>query len=737
MDLSDGTDKTIFVARLNDPGTCGDFILNAERYETEKAELKQYWDTKLNNGTVVSVPEEIVMNAMKNLLIQNLYLGWRYSVGNAYEDFYQPEGNDTAKVLGWYGFTDEQKSIQNSLIGMSKGPGPATYENWEWGEKLSHAAQYYFLTKDASLINANKNTLVSYMQDMKEQITADPYNLLEKQRYSGDIPDYDYNFHHQAVAWRGMRDLSEIFRILGDNDLYETYSAEANILKTALLNAVDQSKAELEDGAIFVPTRLLNTNAQPYDPITETRIGSYWNLVTPYGFVSGIIDYDSQFMDGIHKYMKDYGSWLLGLVRFNYYPVEIGSYKSGGLPGYKTPGVDNVYGLSHTQLMAERDDADRLVLALYGKLAHGMTRGTFISGEGDTIGVYPGEYYRTFYLPPCSANNALFLQILRLMLIRESVDENGIPENLYLAYATPRGWLEDGKEIEIQNMPTFFGPVSYTLTSHLNENYIDASVTIPDRDPISNIYLKVRVPVGYTIKNVTINGLPWNNYNAEKEIIDLTGKTGELNIKINYRTGEPVSDSEAVKADKEGLTEELIKGNNTDLDNVTEDLNLITSIPNGEGCIINWTSSNEEVIASDGRVTRHAEGDEVVTLTATITKGSASDTKEFIVTVKQREKEYILEISAESTGGAGYIRTITISGTKADDIAGKYLVVQFTEGTDVNAKVTVIMMSALSQEATVSYQIAGTKVEAWLTSGMPDLVGENMGVTVYAHASTN
>lgn len=235
------------------------------------------------------------------------------------------------------------------------------------------------------------------------------------------------------------------------------------------------------------------------------------------------------------------------------------------------------------------------------------------------------------------------------------------------------------------------------------------------------------------------------SWNGNKDISSLEGRVVKVKIyaenssiySFGFKEEEGAEDIQAVAEDKEALTEELIKGNNPDLDNVTEDLNLVTSIPDGSGCDISWSSSNEAVIAPDGKVTRSEEGDEVVTLTATITRGVASDTKEFTVTVKQKEKDYILEIGSESAGGAGYTRTITISGAKADDLTGKYLVVQFTEGTGVNAKVTVIMMSALSQEATVSYQVAGTRVEAWLASGLPDLIGEDMGVTVYAYASTN
>jgi hypothetical protein len=103
--------------------------------------------------------------------------------------------------------------------------------------------------------------------------------------------------------------------------------------------------------------------------------------------------------------------------------------------------------------------------------------------------------------------------------------------------------------------------------------------------------------------------------------------------------GAAMTDADKVAADKAALTDDMIKGGNSGLDNVTADLNLITSIPGGAGCSISWASSNEGIVATNGTVTRPAygSGDAAVTLTATITSGSASDTKAFTVTVKAQE----------------------------------------------------------------------------------------------------
>ena len=90
-------------------------------------------------------------------------------------------------------------------------------------------------------------------------------------------------------------------------------------------------------------------------------------------------------------------------------------------------------------------------------------------------------------------------------------------------------------------------------------------------------------------------------------------------------------------------------------------------------------------------------------------------------------------IGPETSGGAGKVRTITISSRITCD----WLVVQFTEGTGANAKISVIMVSPVGNTVTVSYPKAGTRIDVWAASGgIPDLTGEDMGVEITGYAST-
>jgi hypothetical protein len=101
------------------------------------------------------------------------------------------------------------------------------------------------------------------------------------------------------------------------------------------------------------------------------------------------------------------------------------------------------------------------------------------------------------------------------------------------------------------------------------------------------------------------------------------------------------------------------------------------------------------------------------------------------------ESGYTLVIGNETAGGVGYTRDITIGGGKGNDLTSKYLVVQFTEGTGVNAKVSVVMIAPQKNVVSISYQKQGAKIDTWLTSGMPNLMEENMGVEIFANAKSN
>ncbi|MCF7944248.1 MAG: InlB B-repeat-containing protein [Spirochaetia bacterium] len=103
------------------------------------------------------------------------------------------------------------------------------------------------------------------------------------------------------------------------------------------------------------------------------------------------------------------------------------------------------------------------------------------------------------------------------------------------------------------------------------------------------------------------------------------------------------SDAEAVEEDKGNLSIGYSGSDNAS--NVTGNLTLLTTGSNGTSII--WVSSDTSVVDIDGIINRptYIEGDVSVSLTATIKKGSESETKEFSIMV-----EALAQNDAESVG---------------------------------------------------------------------------------------
>ncbi len=125
--------------------------------------------------------------------------------------------------------------------------------------------------------------------------------------------------------------------------------------------------------------------------------------------------------------------------------------------------------------------------------------------------------------------DASFLERLRMMLVQE------VGDTLWLARATPRAWLENGKRISVQNAPTHFGDVGYEILSNVNKGRIAATVNLPSRHPPREVLLQSRHPDSAPILGVTVNGKKWTNYDAVAGVVNLRGLRGVARVEAAFR----------------------------------------------------------------------------------------------------------------------------------------------------------------------------------------------------------
>ncbi|NOU71373.1 hypothetical protein GC098_08050 [Paenibacillus sp. LMG 31458] len=133
---------------------------------------------------------------------------------------------------------------------------------------------------------------------------------------------------------------------------------------------------------------------------------------------------------------------------------------------------------------------------------------------------------------------------------------------------------------------------------------------------------------------------------------DGSGVQGSTSIKIE-------SDQMDVALDKANLAIGFEEGDSEV--GVTKNIHLITSGANGT--IITWSSDTTSVIDANGKVTRplSSESDATVRLSATITKGTVSDTRTFVLNVLKGVPPVDAVLSADITAPTNRDVTVTIS----------------------------------------------------------------------------
>jgi hypothetical protein len=465
-------------------------VATAASYASARASVVRYWEGRLAAGARIDVPESYVEHALRALLVQNLELTWRYSAGNPYEEFSFPESVDGAQVLAEYGF----EPVARSMLRTSYTRAPNPYAQWKMGERLLGSGLFALLYPDDPLLDQATPVLRAYVTKLAHALG--PNGLLARERYSSDIPDSVYGLHAQAVVWQGLEEVATAWARGGRADLAARARTLAARLAAGVRRAVRSSARRLPDGSLFVPMRLLD-DEPPYHSVVESRSGSYWNLVAPYALASGLLDQAQE--EGALRYLLAHGSRLLGLVRAGGYALY------GRTAPYPTSGTDEVYGVNVARFLAALDEPDELVLSLYGELAAATTPNTFVSGEAASVAPLGGQRERSMYLPPNSVSNDALLETARQMLVQDGA------AGLRLAYATPRAWLRPGAHISVADVPTTYGPLSYTLTA--TRTSVHVTVVVPSVTRPPSLRLRLRTPLA-------------------TRTLDLSGRTGTLDFVV-------------------------------------------------------------------------------------------------------------------------------------------------------------------------------------------------------------
>jgi hypothetical protein len=490
--------------------------ISSSTFDEERQECLRTWQSFLDRGIQLDTPEEIVNHAWRAALIGNLMIAvgdrLHYSAGNAYAKLYEGECGDTLRSVMLFGHDDAAPSMLRPLLEFDRHETRFHVA----GHKLQLLSYFYWLTRDSQTMRKYEPLWQQAVQLILN--SRDPETgLLPKDNYAGDIKTQVYSLNSNANCWRGLRDVAAMLDDMGDGDEAQKLRQVAAEYREAILAAVDRSERR-DTQPPFIPISLL-ADEPAHDPLTATRTGSYYDLMCPYVIGSEIFGQGSEREDWLLGYLENHGGIAMGMIRSQPHQGQF----SG------EPGVNPLYGLRYQLALLRRDEREKALVGFYGQLAQGMTRGTFIGGEGSRF-LHGDANGRSFYLPPNSSSNAAWLVTLRNLLVQDwDLDEDGQPDTLRLMFAVPRRWLADGKQIRLKDAPTTFGPVSCRVDSKLSRGVVEMNVTLPPR-PVKTILLRAPVPTGWQIESVEIDGEGAPLVGGDT--VDLSGKTKPVTVRF-------------------------------------------------------------------------------------------------------------------------------------------------------------------------------------------------------------
>ncbi|MCL5099089.1 MAG: hypothetical protein M1608_16450, partial [Candidatus Omnitrophica bacterium] len=169
------------------------------------------------------------------------------------------------------------------------------------------------------------------------------------------------------------------------------------------------------------------------------------------------------------------------------------------------------------EVHALRDDVKPFIRSYFNTIPTLLNREDLSLWEHFFNGAY-NKTHETGYL----------LHQSRTMLLTERGDE------LWLAPFVTCNWMKDGMAVAVSNAPSNFGLVSYRITSHAAQGYLEAQVSPPSRQAPKYIVIRLRHPDGKPIKSVTVNGKPHTDYDPVGETVRIEPAQGGIVVEAKF-----------------------------------------------------------------------------------------------------------------------------------------------------------------------------------------------------------
>ena len=438
-------------------------------------------------------------------------------------------------------------------------PGCWTYElvhNGGTGRILYDLAEHYFLTGDADWFKKNQWRMQAAAEWIIRQRTLSMNNVPNRQDLwaAGLHPPQhitdcawgysEWKWYTNIDAWycQGLRRFGEAMREC-DPANAARYLAESEQYRTALQKAVDRAIAlapvmRVRNGEYrsYIPP-ILYTRGPSIGQVTQIAMtDDDWPLeLVDSALVPAVDDVRVDgHLDVCEDVLMSTPTWLYSGTRFQFLAEKRKERGLNSAEDWFWGGASPQLGYSYlANVYLRRDEISSFLRQWvnnyasfvmptpdYGFLEHFMNHP--VPGIVESFKKGSFRDYRNGHAL------SYFMEQFRSLLVWEEGD------TLWLAKATPRHWLEQGKRISVKNAPTYFGATAYEIVSDVDHGKISATVEMPSRKPPKTVILRFRHPKSLPIKGVTVNGAAWTDFDPGKELISLHDVAGTVKLEAKY-----------------------------------------------------------------------------------------------------------------------------------------------------------------------------------------------------------
>jgi hypothetical protein len=332
-------------------------------------------------------------------------------------------------------------------------------------------ASHYLMTKDAAWMRENAAPLKKACEWIVARRAEGPAEGmckgLIKFRPYNDYNDPVFNYQGNVYCCQGLEAAAAALGDIGDAEAAERYGAEAARYRQDILDSMDAATFT-RNGVQMIP---IEPDTHRLLKLTKYRGGEYYGLVASTLFENEFFAKDDPRGALFTNMLENQGGLTAGVCEFQ-------------------EGMDHAYTGGYLLDRLRAGEVRKVLLGFWSSMAYGMTRDTYSPVEV-TLYKTGDNHYTLPHTYSCTQQ----LRLLRYMLLREEAGD------LVLAQGAPSDWLQPGKRLAVNEAPTRFGPVSFSVEA-ASSDHATIRLTPPVRTPPGEVRIHLRHPAGRKIAHV-------------------------------------------------------------------------------------------------------------------------------------------------------------------------------------------------------------------------------------------